>query len=172
MMDPFRCQVCGETYLGETAPSRCPFCGAHGRHMVSAAEWENFGKVELCEQSMKDCLSAIQLEVSNAAFYKCAQNNAQTQITEAIFKRLHKQELEHAELLAEMAGVPEPGLPEETCAANNDAQNLADAHNREQRAVMFYLQVAGRAPERRVREVFRALAEIEAEHLKISNVYR
>ncbi len=172
MMNPFRCQICGETYLGGSAPERCPFCGAHGRWMVGAAEWVRNGKVEMCEQSMKDCLAAIQLEVGNAAFYKCAQKNAQTQVTQAIFKRLQKQEMEHAELLAEMAGVPEEDLPEGDCAGNNDAENLADAHAREQRAIQFYLQVADRAPERRVQEVFRALAEVEAEHLKISNVYR
>jgi rubrerythrin len=172
MMDPYRCQICGETYLGETAPGRCPFCGAHGRWMVRAAEWIRYGKVELSEQTLKDCQDALQLEVGNAAFYKCAQKNAQSQVTEAIFKRLQKQELEHAELIAEMAGVPEPDLPDETCAGNNDAQNLADAHDREQRAVRFYLMVADRAPEKRAQEVFRALAEVETEHLKISNVYR
>jgi rubrerythrin len=140
--------------------------------MARAAEWIPYGKVEMCEESLKDCQAALQLEVGNAAFYKCAQKNAQTQITGAIFKRLQKQELEHAELIAEMAGVPEPEVPESDCAGDNDAQNLADAHDREHRAVRFYLQVAERAPEKRVREVFRALAEVEAEHLKISNVYR
>jgi rubrerythrin len=140
--------------------------------MMGAAEWVRTGKVAMSEQSYQDCQKAIELEVGNAAFYKCAQKNAQTQVTEAIFKRLHKQELEHAELLAEMAGVKEPDLPEVDCAGNDDAQNLAEAHGREQRAIQFYLQVADRATEKRVQEVFRALADIEAEHLKISNIYR
>lgn len=172
MFNPYRCQICGETYLGTAVPDRCPFCGAHGRWMLGAAEWVKTGKVEMCEQSMEDCLKAIQLEVGNAAFYKCAQKNAQTQVTQAIFKRLQKQEMEHAELLAEMAGVAEAELPEESCAGNNDTQNLTDAHAREQRAIQMYLQFADRAPEKRVQEVFRALADIETEHLKISNVYR
>lgn len=172
MFNPYRCQICGETYLGSAAPDRCPFCGAHGRWMVGAAEWAKTGKIELCQQSYDDCLQAIDLEVNNAAFYKCAQQNAQTQVTEGIFKRLHKQEMEHAELLAEMAGVEEPALPAASCAANDDAQNLADAHAREQRAIQLYLQFADRAPEKRVQDVFRALADIEAEHLKISNIYR
>lgn len=172
MFNPYRCQICGETYLGSEAPDRCPFCGAHGRWMMGAAEWEKTGKVEMCEQSLEDTLKAIDLEVSNAAFYKCATKNAQTQVTEALFKRLRKQEEEHAELLAEMAGVEEKEIPVEECAGNDDAKNLADAHDREQRAIRFYLQVADRAPEKRVRDVFRALADIESEHLKISNVYR
>lgn len=172
MFSPFRCQICGETYLGSAAPDRCPFCGAHGRWMLGAAEWVKTGKVEMSEQSYQDCLKAIELEVNNAAFYKCAQKNAQTQVTQAIFKRLQKQEMEHAELLAEMAGVAEAALPAVDCAGNDDAQNLADAHAREQRAIQFYLQAADRAAERRVQEVFRALADVEAEHLKISNIYR
>lgn len=172
MFNPYRCQICGETYLGGTAPDRCPFCGAHGRWMLGAAEWVKTGKVEMCDQSRRDCLSAIELEVNNAAFYKCAQNNAETQVTAAVFKRLHKQELEHAELLAEMVGVDEPDLPDVDCAGNNDSQNLADAHAREQRAIRLYLQFADRAPEKRLQEVFRALADIESEHLKLSNVYR
>jgi rubrerythrin len=140
--------------------------------MVGAAEWVKTGKVEMCKQSYEDTIKAIELEVGNAAFYKCAQKNAQTQVTQAIFKRLQKQEMEHAELLAEMAGVDEQELPEGSCAGNNDAENLADAHDREQRAIQFYLLAADRAQERRVQEVFRALADVEAEHLKISNVYR
>lgn len=172
MMNPYRCKICGETYLGDGPPERCPFCGAAGHWMLRAAEWIPYGKIGMCEQSLQDCQRAIQLEASNAAFYKCAQKNAQTQITESIFKRLHKQELEHAELLAEMAGVPEPELPDESCAGDNDMQNMTDAHEREKRAIQFYLLAANRAPEKRVSEVFRALAEIESEHLKISNVYR
>ncbi|MDW7651384.1 MAG: ferritin family protein [Bacillota bacterium] len=172
MLNPYRCQICGETYLGSTTPDRCPYCGAHARWMMGAAEWEKTGKVEMSEQSFEDVMTAIDLEVGNAAFYKCAQKNAQTQVTEALFKRLRKQEEEHAELLAEMAGVPEKEIPSEDCAGNDDAQNLADAHAREQRAIRLYLQFADRATEKRVREVFRALADIESEHLKISNVYR
>lgn len=172
MFNPFRCQICGETYLGSAVPDRCPFCGAHARWMVGAAEWVKTGKVELCQQSYEDCLKAIELEVSNAAFYKCAQQNAQTQVTQAIFKRLQKQEMEHAELLAEMAGVSEPELPTSNCIACDDVQNLADAHAREQRALQLYLQMADRAPEKRAQDVFRALADIEGEHLIISNIYR
>ena len=172
MFSPYRCQICGETYLGGTVPDRCPFCGAHGRYMVGAAEWVKTGKVQMSEQSLEDCLKAIELEVGNVAFYRCAQKNAQTQITQAIFKRLQKQELEHAELLAEMAGVPDAQVPEVDCAGNNDAENLAQAHMREQRAIQFYLQAADRSTEARVSQVFHALADIEAEHLKISNVYR
>lgn len=171
MLNPYRCQVCGETYLGQEIPDRCPFCGASYRHLVSAAEWIDYGKIDMTEQSYKDCKAAINLEIDNAAFYKCASEKAQTQITKSLFKRLSKQELEHAELLSEMIDEEMPPLPEVSCS-NEDSKNMMDAHKRESRAIIFYQEAANRAPEPRNQEVFRALSEIESEHLKISSVYR
>lgn len=171
MFNPYRCQVCGETYLGEEIPDRCPFCGASFRHMVPAAEWIDYGKVEMSEQSYQDCQEALKLELDNAAFYKCAAGKAETQITQSIFKRLSKQEVEHAEVFCKMVGQEVPPLPEATCNGN-DGDNMAEAHRRENRAIKFYQQAANRAPEARLQEVFRAISEIESEHLKISSVYR
>lgn len=169
-MHPFRCQICGESYLGPGAPERCPFCGAAGRFMVPAALWVEHGQQELGPQSAQDVRRAIELELNNQAFYQCARGKAQNQITAAIFARLAKQEAEHAELLAEMLGVELGGQPQVDCSAV-DQDNFAEAHGREKRAADFYLGVASRAPEARMKEVFYALADIETEHLKISNLY-
>ena len=38
-MKPFRCQICGETYLGEEPADRCPYCGASGKNLLSPAEY-------------------------------------------------------------------------------------------------------------------------------------
>ena len=171
MLDPYRCQICGETYLGQEIPDRCPFCGASYRHLVPAAEWIDYGKIDMTDQSYQDCKAAIELELDNAAFYKCASDIAQTQITKSLFKRLSKQEMEHAELLSNMIDEEEPPLPDVSCS-EDDSQNMMDAHKRENRAIKFYQEVANRAPEPRIQEVFRALSEIESEHLKISSVYR
>jgi len=170
-MHPYRCQICGESYLGPYAPERCPFCGAAERHLAAAAEWIDYGQQELCEQSVADVKRAIELELNNASFYTCARHKAQTQISEAIFARVAKQEAEHAELLSEILGVEMGERPEVHCH-ENDEENFAEAHAREKRASIFYLEAANRAPEPRVQEVFHALAEIETEHLKISNLYR
>jgi len=170
-MHPFRCQICGESYLGPVAPERCPFCGAAYHHLVAAAEWVDHGKQELCAQSVEDVRRAIGLELNNNAFYTCARYKAQNQITAAIFARLAKQELEHAELLAEMLGEEMGDKPTVECS-DVDEEKFAEAHRREKRASTFYLEVAGRAPEPRMKEVFYALAEIENEHLKVSNLYR
>jgi len=170
-MHPYRCQICGESYLGPVAPERCPFCGAGARHLIAAAEWIGHGCPDLCEQSAQDVKRAIELELNNTAFYTCARHNAQNQISEAIFGRLAKQEAEHAELLSEMLDIGTGERPQVSCS-EVDEENFIEAHGREKRASTFYLEVARRAPEPRMKEVFYALAEIETEHLKISNLYR
>ncbi len=170
-MVPYRCRICGETYLGNTEPDRCPFCGAAGRHLVSAPEWERIGKIEMAAESRDYCRKALDLEISNVNFYKACAVNAETVIAEAIFKRLSKHETEHAEVFARMLGIDIPESREER-APESDSDKFAEAHARESRAIKFYLEAAEKVKERRVAEVFRALSDVESEHLKISNLYR
>ena len=171
MMNALRCQICGETYLGSETPDRCPFCGAHRDHIKRASEWIDYGEVDLSAQSREDCERSLDLEMNNMAFYKCAASKTKDQISQAFFKRLSKQEGEHAELLCEMMGIDEPDAPEVACS-DDDAENFKEAHMRESRAIRLYQQIANRAPEARVREVFRALTDIESEHLVVSSIYR
>jgi len=174
MMHPYRCQVCGETYLGEVPSDRCPFCGASGTELKKASLWYDRGKVEMSSQSYDNCAQALELELNNAAFYKCAVANASNQISQSIFKRLLKQELEHAELLAKAMGIDIPQLPEGSCQAS-DAENFLQAHKHEDRAINFYLkaaQDAAKSKEDEVAYIFRHLTEIETEHLILTNLYR
>lgn len=170
-MKPFRCQICGETYLGDFAPDRCPFCGVAGNYLLSAPEYIEHGTVELCEQSREFCERALEIEASNVAFYRCASKGAASAVVEVIFKRVGKHELEHLELIARMAGLESPPIPEEGCS-ESDVENMANAHDREDRAIKLYAQFAREAPEGRMKEVFRALSDIEMEHYKLFNVYR
>ncbi|MEW6624257.1 MAG: ferritin family protein [Bacillota bacterium] len=171
MMKPFRCQICGETYLGEKEADRCPFCGAAGKHLVPAVEWYPYGKAEMSPQSYEYCKRAVELELDNAAYYKASASKSETRLTSAIFKRLFKQELEHAELICEMMGIDQPELPQVE-SPEYDEDKFKEAHYREQRAIKFYLEIVEKASEPRVKDVFKALAEIEAEHLQMSNIYR
>lgn len=171
MMKPLRCQLCGETYLGQETTDRCPFCGADGRQLVSAAEWIDYGKVEMSAKDLENCQTALGLELSNTGFYKACAKMAENIINEAIFKRLSKHELEHAELIAKMMGADLPAPSEEQCP-ETDADKFAESHRREHRAIKFYLQAAAEATNPRVAGVFRALSEIESEHLQISNLYK
>ena len=72
---------------------------------------------------------------------------------------------------AAMAGAEEPQLPQEDCS-EAESENMAAARNREDRAVKVYIHFARTAPEGRMKEVFRALADIEGEHLRLFNAYR
>jgi len=171
MFKSHRCQICGETYLGEEKPDRCPFCGAGNTHLVAPAEWVRHGAVEMSDQSYEDCERAVELELKNTAFYRCAAENTDSQIMESFFKRLASQESEHAELLCEMMGIDEPEMPAESCF-ETDQDNMQEANQREGRAMRFYQDVAERAEEPRVEQVFRALSDIESEHLKVSSIYK
>ena len=170
-MKPWRCQICGETYLGSEAPERCPYCGAEGENVKSAAYYLEYGVVQMSEQSRKDCLEALKLELNNEKFYKKCAEEAENQISKAIFKRLGKQEGEHAEVFEDMLG-EEIDLEEEVEIPDNDFDRFTEAHEHEKMAIDFYLAVARRAPEQRVKDVFRAIADVENEHLVMSNRYK
>ncbi len=170
-MKPFRCQICGETYLGEFAPDRCPFCGVAGNYLLSAPEYIDYGAVELSDQSREFCRMALEIEAGNVAFYRCSSKGADSPVVAVIFKRTAKHELEHLELIAKMAGLEQPPIPEEGCS-ESDIENVSNAHDREDRAVKLYTQFAREAPEGRMKEVFRALSDVEMEHYKQFNAYR
>ena len=36
MVKLWRCEICGDPYVGETAPDNCPFCGAHKKYIKEA----------------------------------------------------------------------------------------------------------------------------------------
>mgnify|MGYP006306014139 CR=1 FL=1 len=168
---PWRCQICGETYFGSEAADRCPFCGADGENLKSAAHYLDYGVVEMSEQSRKDCLHALELENDNMVFYQKCAEAAENQVSESIFKRLKKQEAEHAELLEDMLGIetdelPDPDIPD------NDYDRFEEANKHEKRAIDFYLTAARRAPEPRVQQIFRALSDIETEHLTMANSFK
>jgi len=170
MMKPMRCQLCGETYLGQEA-DRCPYCGAAGKQLVEATQWVDYGKLEMDEQDLEKCRTALGFEISNWTFYQCCAKKAENIFTQAIFKRLAKHEMEHAELLARMMGEEMPAFKDESCP-DADREKFEEAHLREHRAINYYLQAAKESKNQRAKEVFRALSDIEVEHLQISNVYK
>lgn len=169
-MHPYRCAICGETSFMSSAPERCPFCGSAKKYVIPAAEWIDYGKVDMCRQSYKDCLKALELELNNYAYYKCSADNAENQVTEAIFKRLMKQEFEHAEVFSDALGIE---LTEEKIrkCCHSDYKNMKNSNAHESKAITFYTEVANRAPEPRIRQIFRAIAEVENAHLIITNMY-
>ena len=167
MLKVFRCWICGETYLGEERPTDCPYCGADEEFLKPGEEYEE-PDVELTEKSRKNLESALELEVDNATFYYCAYRRAEGSKTKGMFKRLAKIESEHAEAICMYLDRDEPEISKksEGCS-DNLSDNIESAHSREDRAINHYRKFASEAEEPRVIEFFKALVEIESDHLEL-----
>ena len=170
----FRCRICGDPYIGEEAPTQCPFCGAPQRFFVEAHEWnpDEFN-VKLSDVSKKNLESALQLELDNAAFYNCAKNTADKagdHYSIAKFKALMKVEREHASAISKFLKISPPELEKQTCNANSKA-NSKEGQEREDRAIKAYAKFRDEATESRLKEFFGALVEIETDHLNLHAEY-
>lgn len=167
MAELWRCEICGDPYIGDNPPDNCPFCGAHRRYIKKAGEAEASFSVELNEKDKANAEHALQVEVSNAAFYFCAAQKTNDSEGKLLFKALGKVEAEHAAVwkkILKLERVPEGS--EECHEANRE--NLEDSHARETRAIEFYSKAAQEAVNPRVRQIFEALVEVETDHLKLS----
>lgn len=168
MFAAFRCEVCGETYLGYSKPENCPYCGAHQEYLKRLENYERLIPDEVSEKSRENVLKAINLEIDNAKFYDCAARKTSDELESAVFKRLKKVEAEHAEALAEIIDVPEKEVPSyEDCSADA-LENYQEAHEREDRAIKSYSKFASAAEEPEIKELFKAIVEIERDHLNLS----
>ncbi len=165
----FRCKICGDPYIGESAPANCPFCGAHQQYIVLVSDWVDNPIGELSDVERTELEDTLQLEIDNATFYKSAMSAADSLDGEMLFKALSKIEAEHASTVAKMLGVAKPDfttLSQE--AFPTHAENVKDSLRREERAVKHYRDALGKAVDPRVREVFTALIEIESDHIALA----
>jgi len=169
MVKLFRCEICGDPYVGESAPDNCPFCGAHKVYIKDANEAEAVFNVELNETDRSNAEHALEVEVSNATFYACASKKSEDEYGRLLFKALGKVEAEHASIwkkILKRDSVPEGN---DLCHETNN-ENLKESHARETRAIEFYRKAAEESENTRVRELFNSLVEIEKDHLVFSEV--
>ncbi len=167
MVKLFRCEICGDPYIGESAPDNCPFCGAHKPHIKESGEAKAEFDLELNGKDKVNAEKALGVEVSNATFYACASEKSEDEYGRLLFKALKKVEAEHASIwkkILKLESVPEGS---ETCAQTN-SENLAESHARETRAIEFYKKAAEESQNPRIKEIFQALVEIEKDHLVFS----
>jgi rubrerythrin len=164
-MRVFRCRLCGDPYIGNSPPTHCPFCGAPVEFMVPAEEWEeeNIG-VEIGEISRKNLEEALELELTNAGFYRSAMEKTKNEYFKGMFKALSKVESEHASIISKLLGIKKPEIPD-IPAHDDDLENVKESFERESRAIKFYTKSANEAIEERVKEVFTTLVNIESTHL-------
>ncbi len=168
MVQLFRCKICGDPYIGESKPSRCPFCGAYEKFIVLAKEYNETFDVEINETDKKNAETALQVEIDNAAFYFCAAEKTDNPEGKQLFKALGKVEAEHASIWRKILKLSKEKIEKSLkCAiANND--NLKESHEREERAIEFYKKAAEESEHSRVKTLFLAIVEVETDHLKLS----
>ena len=166
----FRCRVCRDPYIGEEPPSRCPFCGAPAKYFIPAEEWnQSEYNIKISDASKNNLEAALILELSNTSFYLCAMNAALTNGDEygyAKFKALKKVENEHADAIVKLLQIKEPPLKKIPCS-KDFKKNTQEGWDRENRAIKAYAKFALEAPELQLRQFFKALVEIETDHLEL-----
>jgi len=163
----WRCEICGDPYIGDNPPDNCPFCGAHRQYIKEAKAAEANFDVTLNPRDKENAEHALRVEVSNAAFYFCAAAKTDDPEGKLLFKALAKVEAEHAAVWKKILKLRETPKADEQCfAANSD--NLGESHSRETRAIEFYGKAAAEASHERIKQIFTALVEVETDHLKLS----
>ncbi|MBW2992252.1 ferritin [Candidatus Woesearchaeota archaeon] len=167
MVKLWRCEICGDPYVGEEPPANCPFCGAHRKHIKKAKEAKVNFDVELNDKDMENAKHALEVEVSNTAFYFCAAKKTDDEEGKLLFKALGKVEAEHASIWKKILKLDEVPKGDDECSTNNK-ENLEDSHARETRAIEFYKKAAEESSVDRLKEIFNALVEIETDHLQLS----
>lgn len=153
--------------MGESPPSSCPFCGAHRSYIKEAKEAQVNFDVELNEKDKANAERALQVEVSNAAFYFCAAEKTDDDEGKLLFKALGKVEAEHASVWKKILKLDKVPQGSEQCHTSNK-ENLEESHARETRAIEFYEKAAADSENERVKQIFEAFVEVEKDHLKLS----
>jgi rubrerythrin len=167
MVKLWRCQICGDPYIGEEPPANCPFCGAHRKHIVEAKNSKVTFDVELTEIDRENVRNALKREASNTTFYFCAAAKTDDEEGKLLFKALAKVENEHAAIWKKILKLGEIPKSDDICHdANRD--NLQESHDRETKTIAFYRMALSECSNPRIKQIFEALIEIETDHLKLS----
>ncbi len=168
-MKVYRCRICGEVYIGNHKPGSCPFCGAHEDYLVTANEWSMIKATSLSDVSRKNLQKALELEIDNTNFYRGVSQKTENIYVEGMFKGLSKVEREHASTICEHLGITKAesdvGFDK---AVESDEENITESNRREKRAVRFYLEARNEVPESEIKEFFKALIEIESDHIRLT----
>lgn len=167
-MKVFRCNVCGEVYIGEEKPKSCAFCGAHEKYFVLAKEWRLLKVKDLSDASKENLKKSLDLEIDNTNFYKAVSEKSRNVYVRSMFKGLSKVEREHASAICKLLAIAKPdSTMGADKAVDSDEENIAESLRREKRAVAFYAQALKEVPEPEIEEFFKALIQIETDHVHL-----
>ncbi len=167
MVKLWRCEICGDPYVGEAPPANCPFCGAHREYIKEARDAKADFDVALEGSDRANAEHALRVEVSNAAFYFCAAGKTDSAEGRLLFKALGKIEAEHASIWRKVLRPDSTPSAGDACHAGNE-ENLRESHSRETKAIEFYRKAGEEAKHPRIKRIFEALVQIEKDHLMLS----
>ena len=162
----WRCRICSQAYIGDDRPGICPFCGAHGEYIIPSREWKPWDQLPLSLVSRKNVEAALELEKSNTSFYLCVARTSKDPFIQAMFRALARVESEHVGIFTRILNSPGKACPEQPCTPA-DKQSVQESLDREIRAVASYGKFLGETKEPRLKEIFKALVEIEGDHIAL-----
>jgi len=167
MVKLWRCEICGDPYIGNEAPTNCPFCGAYRKYIKEFKDAKVNFDVELSEKDKANAEYALKVEVSNTAFYFCAAEQVKELEGKKLFKALGKVEAEHASVWKKILKLDSVPKGDDKCSVDYK-EDLEDSHARETKAIEFYKKASAEADDDRIRQIFEAFVEVETDHLKLS----
>ena len=164
----FRCKLCSEVIFAEHKSSTCPFCGAHDDYIVRAQDWKDENDIDdLSKISRENLEKAMELELENAKFYRCAMSYAQNAENKSIFQSLSKIEMEHAFLISKVLKKPRSNISMQDICFRLDNENVENSLKLEEKTKEFYMKAYNQATEPRVKEIFFGLIEAEGDHIEL-----
>jgi rubrerythrin len=167
-MKIFICEICGDAYIGEEKPADCPFCGARA-NFIKEGKLANpivNQHIEISEQSRKNLLETLDLEIKANAIYLCMAGKTKDYAVKAMYKRLAKIELEHAVIVTKLLGINLPPIDVQSCS-DEDLENFQRTIELEEHATDLYQQFARQAQETNLRIFFTALSQAEKGHIEL-----
>jgi len=183
----WRCMICGEVFLTGQSPTHCPFCGAHGAHFVrvddpskAPAESTFLAEGELTELEKKNLQASISTELLNTTFYSGMASKGDRSTIEGIvlartYKRLSRIEDEHASVFCKLLGVEKKSQKVDEAVLKAHVvtgvwkDDVSASVLREENAHALYVRFATETDKPRLKLVWNALAEVEADHVALES---
>jgi rubrerythrin/rRNA maturation protein Nop10 len=168
----YRCRICGETYLGYAAPENCPFCGAHVEFMLPTEQYPaDVNSFETTAAELADLEASIELERANTRFYLGMAERKDNDLLRSAYKRLARVEAEHCGLFCKLGGLPKPAdLTEPGKTTESWLTDIEESLVRENRATALYRTFSESATNARLKEVWDAVSEVEADHISLDEI--
>jgi len=146
----------------------CPFCGVNRLYFDNNLDLHKTENLDSNIISIFD--KAMKLEIFNGQFYKEASKMAKAEDIKKLFKELSNIEYMHAKIHKKLGGLKiEPNLFKPDYSKHDtDELLLKEASKREEHAIAFYNKYMREVSSEFVKDVFKALIDVEKQHKHIS----